>query len=133
MVPKIRTSPARIADYAAAVEFDSKPGLRAVDLTAAVALLAFVVFAGMTATLMIGFVGAPGGESSACADRCRTYVDVGAGLMFFGTLGAGCVALVLMARSWSRKRSLLIWPVLAIPLLIGVGVVSFLLAVNGPA
>lgn len=115
------------------MEFENRPGLRAIDLISAVALVAVVFFAGMTATLMIGFLGAPGGASSECTGRCRTYVDAGASLTSFGTILLGCTALVLMVRSWIRRSPLLIWPLLALPLLILVSAIGFLLAMNGPA
>ncbi len=122
-----------VPDYPANVEFETSPGLRAIDLIAALALVAAVFFAGMTATLLIGFLGAPGGASSECTGQCRTFVDAGAGLMAVGTIVVGSTALILMARSWWLRRPLVIWPLLAIPLLAVLAGTGFALAMYGPA
>lgn len=114
------------------MEFGDRSGRRAADLVGGVALLAVVFFIGMTATLMIGLIGAPGGHSSECAGRCRTYVDIGAGLMGYTTYVVAIVVLVLMVWSWWRKRPLSVWPLLSIPLLVVVAIVSSLLAIYGP-
>lgn len=115
------------------MEFGNRPGRRIADLIGAVALLAVVFFAGMTATLMIGFFGAPGGASSECTGPCRTYADAGAGLMAYGTYVVMLVVLVLIVRSWWLERPILVWPLRAIPLLAVLAIVGFLLATYGAA
>ncbi|MEV6279258.1 hypothetical protein [Nocardia sp. NPDC051832] len=113
------------------MEFRNGAWRRAADLVGGVVLVAVICFAGMTATLMIGFIGAPGGQSSECTGRCRTHVDIGIGLMNFTTLVGAIVVLVLMVWSWWRKRPVSVWPLRYILLLVVVTIVSFVVAISG--
>ncbi|KAF0846195.1 hypothetical protein [Nocardia caishijiensis] len=115
------------------MEFDKGGWRRAADLAAGVVLLAVVFFLGMTVTLMIGFIGAPGGQSSECAGRCRTHVDIGAWLMTITTFVGAFVVVTLMVRSWWQRRLVSVWPLRWILVMIVMTIVSFGIAIYGAA
>jgi hypothetical protein len=98
-----------------------------------VVLLAVVFFLGMTVTLMLGFIGAPGGQSRECAGRCRTHVDIGAWLMTITTFVGAFVVVTLMVRGWWQRRLVSVWPLWWILVMVVMTIVSFGIAIYGAA
>lgn len=111
------------------MEFDNRPGGRAPDLVGVVVLPAADFFGGWVATLMIDLVSAPAAEASECTGQCRA----GADLMGYGTFVVGFVVLVLMVWSSMRERPPSAWPLLAMPVLVVLAVVGFVLAMHSHA
>ncbi|RDI68493.1 hypothetical protein DFR76_10128 [Nocardia pseudobrasiliensis] len=110
-----------------------QPSRGGLDVIGAVLLFVGVFFFGNVLTFVVGMLGAPGGASSECTGQCRTYVDAGSDLMGYGTYGIGLVVLILIAWSVRRERRAMVWPLLSIPVLILVAIVSFWLAAHGAA